>query len=610
MSKGSSFGSPSSIKTKLWLLPLVLAVLANSNVLSNHFIWDDLIFLKEQLPGFRSLHDVFFPNLKIYQISGDYYRPLIILSYLWDRQLWNGNPFGFHLTVLLFHLGSTLLVFLLSLHLLRDHPQQTWVSVVSSSIFAVHPIHTENVAWMAGRSDTIPAFLMLLSMLCYAKYLEKRGEGFTNFHLLALSSLCLFLALLSKEVAISLLFLLPLYNHLTRRTQPAHGTQPLKIRFATYLLPFIAFLAYYLMRLTVLGSVMGGASWVDRSEEGFFLDTLMVFGFYLKKLLWPFDLQTFIPEIPNSSSHLVLSLLLLSFSILLFGWAYWKNQPVISFSIAWVFITLSPSILVAFTSVSKTPLAERYLYIPSFGFALLAGLLLVKLFELFPIRDGILRPLRSAIGILVIGAILGIGTWVTLNRNRVWNNNIAFWTDAVHKTSEYGLPHYNLGQAYVSAGRLDEAAEEFKLAIQLKYQNFGKSLASTSLGEIYRGRRQYDLAEQAHLNAIRFKPTNYYPYYYLGILYIDRADSMTNQDKQKRENLQKAVFYLKQSIDTNPFFPEGHYDLGRAYRRLGDQDEANKHLERVIEISPNPSSALALRAKRLLASSTESEPSP
>jgi tetratricopeptide (TPR) repeat protein len=529
---------------------------------------------------------------------------------------------------------------------------------------------------MAGRSDIIPAFLMFLAMLCYAKYRAKEGCGLAGpspgsgnikgsdqallgdatgsggpptarlpdgqgeagfgevtepdrppdkigtertethiggagrFYFLFLSSLSLFLALLSKEVAISLLALLPLYDHLAQRTALVKGTEPPKVRFILYLLPLLAFLSYFMMRRAALGSSTGSTHWRDRGDENLFLDSLSIVGFYLKKLLWPFDLQAFIPEIPNSNSHLFLSLLLLFSSVLLFAWAYWKHRPVIAFSIAWVFVTLSPSILVAFTTVSKTPLAERYLYIPSFGFTLITGLLLMNLLESPPLQKGILRSLKPAIGLLLIGTILGTGAWTTLNRNRVWNNSIAFWSDLIQKTPEYGLPHNNLGNAYMVTGRMDEAMEEFKLALQLKYEKFGKSMASTALGAVFMFRGEYDQAEQAFLSAIRLKQTNYYPYYYLGILYIDRTDTMTNHGEQRNETLQKAVVNLKKSIELNPFFPAAYYDLGRAYRRLGDEGEAIKHLKRVLEMTTDPSSEIVLKAKRLLSSLTESKPSP
>ena len=585
------------IKSKFWLPSLLLAILININVLTNGFVWDDVILIEQQIPGFQTLSDVIFPDLTIFQISKNYYRPLITLSFLWDQKIWNQNPFGYHLTVFLFHIGNTLLVFFLSRRLLRDHANQNWIALLTSSLFAVHPIHTESVAWMSGRTDSISAFFMFSSMLCYVKYHEKEKNG---IGLLIFSSIFFFLALCGKEVAISLLLLFPLFNLLKRKQAHSAGKTFPKPGLKTFMFPFLALLAYYAMRQGALGEPLGKMQWEMPTDKNVFMDLILISGFYLKKLLWPYPLQAFIPDIPSTSFHLWVSvLLLLLFSFVLMV-AILKNYFITGFSLAWTFFSLAPSLLVAFSSVSKTPIAERYLYIPSFGICLLAGFLLIGLFQSSYFKRQ-LSQAKQVFGLtLILGLIFLPWTWTTFHRNQVWNNNISFWTDLVQKIPEYGLPRNNLGHAYISAGRFTEAEKELKLALQLKDKEFGKSLASSSLGNIYRLKGEGSKAKTFLLNALRLNPSNHHAFFYLGNLYFDRAEKAGAKNQKKREWLEQAANYLEEAIAINPIFPEGHYDLGLVQRQLGNPKEARSHFEKVITLSVDPTSAQVQNAKMLL----------
>jgi len=593
------------VKSKFWLPPLLLSILVNVNVLTNQFVWDDVILIEQQFPGFQTLRDVLFPDLTIFQISKNYYRPLITLSFLWDQTLWNQEPFGYHLTVFLFHIGNTLLVFFLSRQLLPDHPMKNWIALLSSSLFAVHPIHTESVAWMSGRTDSISAFFMFFSMFCYSKYNEKNSFGFLVF-----STIFLFLALCGKEVAIALLLLFPFFDFIQRRDVQKTGHSPQSPNLFTYLLPGVALLSYYALRHAALGSSIGEMQWKIPTEKNVFLDIILIAGFYLKKLLWPFNLQAFIPEIPNDLSHWIISIVLLVCFSILFGWAYWKKHFLITFSLTWVFLSLSPSLLVAFSSVSKTPLAERYLYIPSFGICLLTGFLLVQLFQSSVFKQTFSRINQILFMTLMIGLILIPWSWTTYLRNQVWSDNIAFWTDLTQKIPEYGLPHNNLAHAFIGEGRFQEAERELNLALQSIYEDFGKSLASSSLGNLYRVKGEEGKAEALLLQALRFNPSNHEALFYLGNIYFDRAERAAHQTQQKQDDLEKAAEYIGKSIAIHPLFPEGHYDLALVLRQLGKQKEARFHLEKVISLSPDPTSIRVKNAKMLLNSPLGEIPSP
>ena len=155
----------------VWLIPFLLALTVNLNVLQNGLGWDDeIIVLGLAKP--ESWTDLVLPSMASpSKANSSYYRPLVNLSYQLDFLIWGRSPFGFHLSVLLAHLLNTVLVYFFTLRLLKNGPTHRsaptnlggppesgpdelcphiFVPLVAASLFAVHPVHVEAVAWIAG----------------------------------------------------------------------------------------------------------------------------------------------------------------------------------------------------------------------------------------------------------------------------------------------------------------------------------------------------------------------------------------------------------------------------------------------------------------------------
>ena len=193
-----------------------LAAAAYANALANGLVWDDPIVLERQLLAFRSLGDLFFPPANIPQFSPDYYRPLTVLSYLVDRMVGGTSPFVFHLSVVLWHIATTFLVFRLGRVLFAGLPQALAAAGFGAALFAVHPIHTESVAWGAGRSDVIAACFAVAAAVLY---LQDRWSALLRA---AAAAALVFIAMLAKETAAALLLILPLGDWLLEpRLTPA-----------------------------------------------------------------------------------------------------------------------------------------------------------------------------------------------------------------------------------------------------------------------------------------------------------------------------------------------------------------------------------------------------
>lgn len=173
----------------LIFIPLIAlaAIFIYLPTLKSGFLWDDIQIITHPLHIGNNPYAFFF--------GGDvYYRPLIHLSMNLDYSLWHLDPLGFHVTNILLHAINSILVFLAAFYLIESRItasetgisgknrllQSTWTPFLAALFFALHPIHTESVAWISGRSDMIATLFFLLAFLAYLTY-ERDGHAIGLF---------------------------------------------------------------------------------------------------------------------------------------------------------------------------------------------------------------------------------------------------------------------------------------------------------------------------------------------------------------------------------------------------------------------------------------------
>src|SRR5437868_10442664 len=152
----------------VFLILILLAFLPYLNTLINGFVYDDRqqILQSPYVHSFRYLGRIFGTTVWTFEGAqgvSNYYRPLMTFAYLISYKLFGLLPFGFHLMNLVLHASVVLLLFAVTEHLFRDR----LLSLMAAGLFALHPIHTESVAWIAGITDLELSFFFLLTFLLY-----------------------------------------------------------------------------------------------------------------------------------------------------------------------------------------------------------------------------------------------------------------------------------------------------------------------------------------------------------------------------------------------------------------------------------------------------------
>lgn len=435
----------------LLLASVLLAVFYPTNFSEFNNIDDNEMVAGLQTLGSWSLRDLFFPAAA----KGQYYRPLLALSYYLDKEFWALSTSMMHLENVLLHLLNSFLVFALARILLPAAERLTsFVPLVAALVFALHPLAVEPVGWVSGRTDVLAATFVLLSAVALLKF---KLEHKKIFALLALVALVL--GMLSKEVALGFVpgaFLLliaktPGKEEFTAAATDKFWTRAKKIG-AYLLLSSGALLVFFGFRALAFTS---NSSKISMTLQFMFNDlyaTLFVFlrafGFYLKKLYWPFPLNFAIVEIDPLYELLAIPLLLLC------CWIVSRRTLISATFIAGLFFIL-PALPIAFNQIAWTPYAERYLYVAS-AFIVIASVFYCR----EHLKD---YHNQRAVTIGIVLLIIGMGV-ATLQRNMVMRTNLALYTDTVKKSPGFSYAWNLLGVAYYNQHDLKNAEINFKKA--------------------------------------------------------------------------------------------------------------------------------------------------
>ncbi len=551
----------------LIILLLTLLVYANSFEASFHHDDVHVIVRNSHVKDLGNIPQFFFqPQMG----SGVYtqtssYRPLLLATFALNFRLGGVNVFGYHLFNFGLHVSCALLVYfiLLRLSAFSGGPTEDGllrvqlVAFFGALIFALHPIQTESVTYITGRSSLLTAAFYLAS---FAAYLEFVLSGERRYQVL--SWVFFAAALLVKETAIVLAALLMLLDYLFPRGRTW------KDRLLA-LLPYLLLSAAYLaIRIHFFGSLNYTGDPL-RSFSAQLLTQSRAWVHYLGTLLLPLNLNMDY-DFPVSQSILdggvILSILLLAgLAAAIVGLG--RVNPLILFWSAWFVLNLLPtnSLIILEDLVS-----DRWLYLSSAGYADLLAYAARWVYQA-------LCETRSTIPkiafFFLCALVVELYGFSTVMRNFTWGNDRTLWEDTVAKSPRKARPYDALGVALAMEGKFDAAVQSLERAIELAPQG---GQAYINLGYVYSRQGKMEEAVAAYEKAIILNP-KLLPEIYnnLGLIYFQIGD------------MDKAETMLRKAVDIRPHYAPPYCNLGALYEKKGDAERAIEYYEKTVQLAPD-----------------------
>jgi tetratricopeptide (TPR) repeat protein len=549
----------------LILLLLLLAVLPYANTLQNGFVYDDNneVLTNPFIRSFSHVGDIFSTRILAHlgaRGATNYYRPIGILGFLICYKLFGLLPYGFHLANLILHALIVCLLFGLSKRLFQDQ----WLAFAAAGIFALHPIHTESVAWISGVTDLELAFFYLGAFWFFEVSAGPRGERSERAQA---GMVGLFvLALLSKEQAVTLPLAAMIYEHFYRNDR---ATTTWRQKVSRYGSLWLLVVVYVLFRIRFFGAfapvqLTRNVSWYEA-----ILSAAPLAGKYLWKMIFPVQLIAYYPfhkSVTLLDFRVWLGVGGLALSALAF-WSVWKRHHLASFGFIWFFINIAPVLNSRW--LGPNVFTERYLYLPSVGLCWVAAVWIQDIWKWCAARPRVWRmAFGTALGVLAALAFARIVT-----RNRDWRDDETYYRVTLAAVPEAASLRLNLGAVYWNRMQPDAAEREWKAALEVSPQS--PQLLS-NLGLVCAGRKQNDEAVAFYQRSMRLRPNYTDAHLNLGRLY-----AVMGKTSDAELQLRTAVALAPLSVVTRN-------ELGKFYLSSGRLGEAKEQFQASAANIPNP----------------------
>jgi len=502
---------------------------------------------------------------------GYYWAPLLALSYRMDYQLYGLWPGGYHLINVLVHGATAVLLFLI----LREMTGALWRSAFVASVFAVHPLRVESVAWVTERKDVLSGLFFVLTLGAYVSYVRHLGSKGSRGRYLAVAFLFA-MGLMSKPpslVTLPFVLLLLDYWPLNRFGQPVSADVRAKtIRWQDSFTVFKGLVIekiplFALSAASCAVTILTGTQILMPVEHHSIAarlgNAIASYMAYLGQTFYPANLAVFYP-FPASSvaSWKILSSLVLLASISVIVFALRRSHRYLVVGWLWYLGMLTP--MIGVIQAGEQARADRFTYLPQIGLLLLIAWAMGDL----------CASRRYGRLVLCVGALMAVAALMAcahLQTTR-WKNSESLWSHTLACTSDNNIAHNNLGTALLQTGRADEAAIHFQkaLEVQPKYPE-----AHNNLGNVFFQKGRVDEAIAHYQKALEINPKFALARYNLGVTFL------------QNRRVPEAVGYFQRALEIEPDFAKAHYNLGIALVQLGRLSEAIVHYNKALEINPN-----------------------
>ncbi len=603
---------PVAVATGKFSNPLLLAAVLAAvsfllyvNTFGYDYTLDDSIVIRENMftekgisgiPGlfkYDTFYGFFKEEGKAALVAGGRYRPLTPAMFAVEVQLFGMNPIAGHVLNVLWYALTVMVLFSLLRQLFlfkMDANEAGFVAFAAALIFAAHPVHTEVVANIKGR-DEIIALLGSLAALYIALLVHQKKK---SIGWLLLGGFCFLLALLAKENAITFLAILPLTFYYFTDAKPAS--------IAELSIPVVAAsILFLVIRFSIVAPPgkppmelmnnpflkFSGGSYVPLAYGEQLATIFYTLGEYLRLLVYPHPLtHDYYPrhiEVMKWDDLKVSLSLLAYLSLGVYALFTLKSKNPIGYGIWFYLITLSIGSNLFFPV--GTNMAERLIFMPSVGFAIVGALLLSRAQKSW----GTATVWSILIGITLLFSVK------TILRNPAWKDNLTlFSTDIAVSKNSAKLCNALGGELFVQSVKekdeakrksmLEEAVVHLKNAVRIhpQYKN-----AYLLLGNCYNNLKLYEESIAAYGMALRLDPDFKDATDNLGITYREAGLYFGETE----HNPQKALQYIEKAYQTRPDEYETLRLLGVAYGSMGKIDKALEFFEKAHAQKPDDAMA-------------------
>jgi tetratricopeptide (TPR) repeat protein len=538
--------APQKPGTRWWIyaaagaVALYLAFQVYAPALSGPFVFDDT---------FQPYHTPDFPNALHFWIRG--VRPLLMFSY-WINYRFSQAPFGFHAVNILIHLLNSFLVFFIVRKLARRESPDWIPAAFAAAVFLLHPIQTEAVSYIAGRSECLSVFFFLAA---FAVFLYRRASEVswpTSIAVLLLFGA----AALTKEHTLVLPALLLLTDYYWNPGFSFSGMRRnwrLYVPIALAAAGGLVYVAKVLTQAATAGFGLTGLTWYQ-----YFFTECRAFFVYLRLLVFPAG-QNLDWEYPISRNILDHGAIFGLAAILALAGAaiyFRRRHPLASYGFLVYLLLMAPTS--SFVPI-KDPVAERRLYLP------MIGILLVAIAALARMRVDRRKLAAALCGIV---AVLAIATY---RRNEVWASDVAIWEDAARKSPGKQRVHFQLAHTYYTDGRCADAIAQYAEAARLEQPDYGLLV---DWGLAYDCTNEPDLAVAKLREAAALEPQAHV-YTQIAMVYA------------KRSRWQEALEALAQAERLNPHYDMIYDNRGGIRARTNDLAGAEADYRHALALNPS-----------------------
>lgn len=597
---------PLSPEKRKWSLIGVFALgfLLYANTIPYGYTQDDAIvitenmFTQQGLAGIPGLlqHDTFYGFFKeegkAQLVSGGRYRPLTPVMFAIEWALFGESPWVGHLiNALLYGLTAVIVFFLL--HWMGGKsrwPEYAWqFALVGTVLYTVHPLHTEVVANIKGRDEIMSLLLSIGALWLVVRRLPTVRRTDT-----VMSGMLFFLALLSKENAITFLAVLPVTILFFRIS----GWRRV-IRMA---IPFvIAAVAFLVIRGEVIGWDFGGTPrellnnpflkiennrYVDFDPSEKYATITYTLGHYIKLLFIPHPLtHDYYPrhiDIMTWADWRVILSLIVHIALIVLAVYGWRKRQLYSYGILFYFITVSVVSNIVFPV--GTNMSERFMYMPSLGWAIAVSGILCAVFR------GRQRLLFAVAGIIAL-----LFAVKTITRNTVWKSNYTLFTTDIQTSKNSAKLLASVGGELLATMDNENEGPARDATVQRALQYLSRAVEihpNYKLGYLIKGNahyylEQWDYAIACYERVLRLDPDNTEATKNLGIAYRDAGRYFG----EKEGDLQKSIEYLSRAYRLLPNNYETVHTLGVAYGLNGQSEKAVEMFRKGVELAPDNATA-------------------